>query len=528
MVPSSALETRSSSLSWFAAALAGAAGLALALLPLSEGALVAAGAAILLSAAIRPDICLYLAAFAVPFGAIRTVDVGGLRAGGVDLAAALFVVSWLAQGVAQRRLILRLPPLTAPLALFLAALVLSLFDTYSLQASVEELAKWGELLVVYVLGASVLGWRRHAGMLVGCLVLAGALEAMVGIYGSLARIGPPSYAILGGLIYRASGDLAQPNPFAGYMNQVWPLALGLLAAAYPIPTAEPDAPTHRWIRLALAAGALALLTALLLSWSRGAWLGAAAAIGAMLLGWTVSLSLSGDSVQRRAGRKVAAWLLCGSLLAAAIGVLGAADILPASVTERLGSITEDIAVIENVRTVKVTDANFAAVERVAHWWAGWQMWEEHPWTGVGIGSYAVAYPQYNLPGWDDALGHAHNFYINIAAETGTVGLAAYLLFVTFALVLAANRLIRAQDGLARGLALAVLGALVARFVQDGLDSLWVHGMGVHAALLLVLLEFAKPAAPLEGTPRPALDCVPDRMHSRSQPSAPEAASRSPH
>ena len=58
----------------------------------------------------------------------------------------------------------------------------------------------------------------------------------MGVYGSLMRLGPPSYAILGGLLYRASGDFAQPNPFAGYMNHIWPLAAGLLLAALAAPT----------------------------------------------------------------------------------------------------------------------------------------------------------------------------------------------------------------------------------------------------------------------------------------------------
>ena len=38
----------------------------------------------------------------------------------------------------------------------------------------------------------------------------------------------------------------------------------------------------------------------------------------------------------------------------------------------------------------------------------------------------AAYAQYSLPKWRMALGHAHNYYLNIAAETGLLGLSAYL------------------------------------------------------------------------------------------------------
>jgi O-antigen ligase len=141
-----------------------------------------------------------------------------------------------------------------------------------------------------------------------------------------------------------------------------------------------------------------------------------------------------------------------------------------------------------LNTVKVTDANFAAVERMAHWWAGLRMWEAYPWTGVGLGNYAEAYAAYKVAGWDDPLGHAHNFYINIGAEAGTIGLAAYLVFLVCATTLSVRRALQADNPWDRALAVAVIGVLAARLVQDGLDNLWVHGMGVQIALLLALLE----------------------------------------
>ena len=53
------------------------------------------------------------------------------------------------------------------------------------------------------------------------------------------------------------------------------------------------------------------------------------------------------------------------------------------------------------------------------------MWRDHPVLGVGVGNYPIAYARYSLPKWRMALGHAHNYYLNIAAETGLLGLLAY-------------------------------------------------------------------------------------------------------
>lgn len=51
----------------------------------------------------------------------------------------------------------------------------------------------------------------------------------------------------------------------------------------------------------------------------------------------------------------------------------------------------------------------------------------HPFFGVGFGNYGAAYDQYRTVNWPIALGHAHNYYLNIWAETGIIGLLAYLL-----------------------------------------------------------------------------------------------------
>jgi O-antigen ligase len=48
---------------------------------------------------------------------------------------------------------------------------------------------------------------------------------------------------------------------------------------------------------------------------------------------------------------------------------------------------------------------------------------------VGIGNYSDAYPRYFITIFTASLGHAHNYYINIAAETGSIGLLAFVLFL---------------------------------------------------------------------------------------------------
>lgn len=67
--------------------------------------------------------------------------------------------------------------------------------------------------------------------------------------------------------------------------------------------------------------------------------------------------------------------------------------------------------------------------RFALWESTITMIEEHPLLGVGWGSYYLAYPDYNFFIQDEhvLIFHAHNMYLNMLAEVGIIGGAAFLL-----------------------------------------------------------------------------------------------------
>ncbi len=485
-----AVQTYPSLVDAAALAVALAAGLALALLPLSTALILVAGVGVFLAALVRPEVALWLLVFAVPFGGLRQVQLGGFTVTATEPLVAVLGVAWVAGMVRQRAIHFNFTPLLIALLLFFGALLLSLFDALSLSLSAKELLKWGEFLVVYVVVVHTVKDRRQVAILLALVLLAGALEAAWGLYGSLRRLGPPSYAIVGGRLFRAFGTFGQPNPFGGYINLSLPLSLSLLVDRLLRGARGEQRQAigqHLWT-IALLAGCALLGVALVLSWSRGAWLGAAVAVGVVILAWGVALLWGArrNEQWRRAGERLLLLLLLAAIVGGTLLLAGAADLLPASITARLGSIGEQLGVFD-VRTVKLTDENYAAVERMAHWQAALAMIQARPLLGYGIGNYPAAYPQYNLPGWEDPLGHAHNYYLNIAAETGLVGLAAYLLLLLVAFVGAWMVAGRATDGLARAVAIGVLGVLAAQMTHNVFDNLWVHSMAVQVALLLGLV-----------------------------------------
>jgi O-antigen ligase len=170
-----------------------------------------------------------------------------------------------------------------------------------------------------------------------------------------------------------------------------------------------------------------------------------------------------------------------------------------------------------------TPENYANSERVAHWFAGIRMFLDHPFLGVGIGNYEPAYAPYAPGIFVIPLGHAHNYFINIAAEAGLFGLVAFVLFI-IATFIVSGRTIRTlnqhyrqlENQLAkpallrpamsvsslevhttfrrfrilvndRALAVGLGAALLSVSVHNLVDNLYVHGMTILFALLIVLL-----------------------------------------
>jgi O-antigen ligase len=84
------------------------------------------------------------------------------------------------------------------------------------------------------------------------------------------------------------------------------------------------------------------------------------------------------------------------------------------------------------------------------------------------------------------LGHAHNIYLNVAAETGLIGLGLYLLFWINVLAMTFRAIRRAQ-GLDRAVAVGLMGAWVFLGTHMLVDNLYVNNTHLLIGALLGLL-----------------------------------------
>jgi len=279
--------------------------------------------------------------------------------------------------------------------------------------------------------------RRDARLLLWSLAGLALWQGAVGVHQFLTGTGA-SYQ---GADIRAVGTFG-PSDVMGMASVVASGAVALTGLALGT--------RARRQRLVAAGCALALLVPLALSFSRGAWIATAVAIGAQLL-------LAGV---RRAAKVFAVTVAVSVVLVGGLGV-GAA-----SLQERLASITQ------------VTDApDQSVLDRYTMWAAATDMWHEHPVTGVGLKAfpaYRDAHASLALSSGSDIEGAGqafrrqpllspHNMYLLVLSEQGLLGLLTVAGSWLALLVCALHRLRRA--GRARDCALAACGLVLWHLVD---------------------------------------------------------------
>jgi O-antigen ligase len=205
-------------------------------------------------------------------------------------------------------------------------------------------------------------------------------------------------------IYSNSNDLATLSL----------LALGVaLAIAF-------SWPSRTAARIAAGVSAIVLLVVILLTQSRGAFLGLVAGMGPAFLG----LGL------RRPGRM---------LLYAGVATVVIGFSVPTAVWERLSGI----AMLTSTSTLALADPEGSAEQRFVIMKTAWQIFLDHPVFGVGLG----AYPEANAA-YAPHLGRrdTHSTFLNLAAELGLPGLVIWCALVWSVLAYAYRSRKRAAPG----------------------------------------------------------------------------------
>ena len=342
----------------------------------------------------------------------------------LTIAVAAWLVSHIARG--ER---LHAPPFFWPLVLYAALTLLSAGFSINPEESFTDSKQLVLFMLVPLTYDLARGARAHS--VLSIILTIGAASAFVGIV---------QYAVLNfdGLGRRPQGTLSHWMTYSGTLMLVICAAVarllygtsGRLWAAFVMP---------------------ALLVALSLTLTRGAWVGVAIGVAVLLLSKDFRLLAVIPAV-------------------AVIGIVFA----PQQMIDRWNSIFDP--------------TDLTSRDRVAMLQAGVSMVKDYPLTGVGPNQIERAYPNYRVAeAVKPTNPHLHNVPMQIAAERGLPALAAWIWFV-ITLVAGLSKLLRRSRH--KGLAAAALGG-VAAMLAAGLTE---YNFGDSEFLMLLLVIVTLPFA----------------------------------
>jgi len=361
--------------------------------------------------------CILAVAFFLPLS--MTISSGFLGFG---------AVLWLGKMVIMGRLDFKRTPFDVGIALFVLLSALSIcaspdkgfsfYNYYNLM---------GRYVLIYYLVVNNISSVEQIKRIIWTLLSSALLVSMYGFYQYLFGVNISSSEWVDGaqfpdLKVRVFSTLENPNLLAGFLVTMIAIAAGMSCKA--------DTMKERALLLGLAA---IFGTCLIFTYSRGAWLSLVAVI-----------SVYGMLYNRKIF-----WLF----ILLPIAMLCGHD----AVLDRIMSITNP------------TDTS--STLRLALWESTIAMIKDRPLLGIGWGSYWLVYPDYDffLNNSSIKIFHAHNMYLNIAAEIGIPGLITFLSIMYGHVRLALSLVSGAVEYWSSGLMIGVVAAIVGMIVNGFTD-----------------------------------------------------------
>jgi len=299
-------------------------------------------------------------------------------------AVMIGVMTWFLRCQIDSKYKMRSLPFDVPVAIFL--LIGGLSVLFSSARSFELIYNYCMLVGIYALTYLIVGQSIRTPAQVKLIAQAlGASAILVVLWGFFQFVfgidpadvkwtDPDAFPELKKRIF---STLENPNVLAGYLDVFICLALGLLAKV------------ERRQKFILIGVIILFLACLIMTYSRGAFLTLAIvfAIYGVLQDWRILI-----------------------LFAIITGLIAYGD--SAFMNRILSAFT-------------MSDSSEGV--RIGIWVSTSAMISDHPFTGIGWGAYQYVYPQYNYYIADPTIViyHAHNIYLNYAAEIGILGALAF-------------------------------------------------------------------------------------------------------
>lgn len=420
----------------------------------------------------RTDIMLGLLAMSVPLQSSLVVHVEGTSITLTKLAVACLLLGWLPRAARVR---VPLDRVTWGYASVLVALCGSIVAANDGMQWASVVYQWTVAVCVYLVARTELRSIENVAVILGSMAVAVLGVSAYGIFQVVTEDGPPSFFVNG--VLRAYGTFGEPNPLAAYLEMTLPLLLAVLTCVFVSGRHIPPG-TVATVGLVLASVTAGTVT-LLLTQSRGG-----------LLGFAVAVLIIASTMPVR-------WrFVCFGL-----GVCACLVLLQTPVGG--GWWTRAMEAIGSFQgRVHVTQGNWATEERRAHWGAATRMLRENPFSGLGAGDFGAEFRQYT-PDWRfrQSRGHAHNGYLQLAAESGIPGLVSFVAWCGVTVSALTGGMSSSRSAVERMLAVGSMATFVAFMVHSMVDYLNVLSLGIQIALVIAIGMARFPEGHLESEGR---------------------------
>ena len=322
----------------------------------------------------------------------------------------------------------------------------------------QETYRWAIAGVLFVIARSVITcWVdiRYSlwAMLAGVIGL-----SLMSLWQLLSEAGPSDF-LVGGAI-RVYGTFGTPNTLAAYMEMTVPFFLACIPLAWRKSGSRHFSDIEKWL-LIIASGGGTLV--LLLTQSRGGWVGMA--LGCAVLWWQFPHRVKLVSF-------ISALVVVGGFLLTPPGQ---------SQIDRFLELQVETMPAESIETHSSYEVGAG---RGALWSTAILMIEDRPLTGIGAGEFDENYREY-VPSWIDRFprGQAHNVWLQMGAQAGIWGIAAYAAWFVASIwsVITARR--RARTDREFWLISGVLAVFVAYIAHSMVDYLNVLSLGLQLSVL---------------------------------------------
>lgn len=274
--------------------------------------------------------------------------------------------------------------LNGALMLFILANLLSVIFSSNIQLSINTFfLKLAEYILIFLIVRDTVNTKQRYKLIINVVLFSLLFIGLDGFFQIVAKHDLFRQRTL--FLGRVTASFENPNDLGSYLITVIPLSLLLIFTGL-----------GKKIKAVLISIFLIAISALMFTFSKGAW-----------LAFLIALLFFGLNTKKR------------YVVYAFLGILAIGLILP---------IFFNFSAADLVGRLSSFSSDAGAIDRKYLWQAAIRMFMAKPVLGVGLGTFMENYPIFWVRPTTE-IAYTHNCYLQTLAETGIIGLGAFLLFL---------------------------------------------------------------------------------------------------